>query len=356
VLRVSERTDRIHHIAEVLYLWRMLVGSAAGDAQAKPWAFDAGRRAVQEHCDRVGIDAVVEMLAQPGSYRVRRRVRGEPIVSIVIPTRGSSARVQGVPRVHVLHAVTSVLERSTYANYELVVVADRETPDAVIVELERLCGDRLRVVWFDGAFNFSAKVNAGVASSAGDVVVLLNDDIEVLTPDWIETMVALAQEPDCGLVGCKLLFADGTLQHAGHVYRGGNMTHAYLGYPGDEPGMANLLQLERECSGVTAACAAVRREVWEQVGGFCEQLPGNFNDVDFSLKIRHRGLRVVWTPHAILYHFESLTRIDDVKASEVGFIDRRWARVLLRDPYFNPNLDQLRADWVVFRPPETWVS
>jgi len=356
VLRVSERTDRILHIAEPLYLWRAVEGSAAAEEDAKPWALEAGRRAVQEHCARVGIDAIVEMLPEAGCYRVHRRLQGDPLVSIVIPTRGSSARVQGESRVHLLHAVSSVLERSTYANIEFVVVADQETPAPVIRELERLGSDRVRIVWFDGPFNFSAKVNAGVATSAGDVLLLLNDDVEVVTPDWIETMVALAQEPDCGLVGAKLLFADGSLQHGGHVYPGGNMAHTYHRYPRDEPGMANLLRIERECSGVTAACAAVRRDVWEQVGGFCEQLPGNYNDVDFSLKIRDRGLRVVWTPHAVLYHFESLTRVPEIKSWESAVMKRRWDRMLFPDPYFNPNLDQGRTDWVISRPPEAWVS
>jgi GT2 family glycosyltransferase len=134
------------------------------------------------------------------------------------------------------------------------------------------------------------------------------------------------------------------------------MAHTYSRYPEDEPGMANMLRIERECSGVTAACAAVRRDAWERVGGFCEELPGNFNDVDFSLKLRHVGLRILWTPHAVLYHFESLTRTHDVGASEVQFINRRWERVLFDDPYFNPNLDPGRTDWVVFKPPELWAG
>jgi len=355
VLRVTERTDRILHLPQVLYLWRTLPGSASGEVDAKPYALEAGRRAVQEHCDRVGIDGIVEALPQVGCHRVRRRLRDAPLVSIVIPTAGATSPVHGMPRVHVLHAVASVLERSTYVNVELVVVADRNTPDAVVAKLKHLAGPRLRLVWFDGPFNFSAKCNAGVAASSGDLVILLNDDVEVITPDWIEVLAALAQEPDCGLVGCKLFFADGTLQHGGHVYGGGNMSHAYVSYPGDEPGDANVLMIERECAGVTAACAALRRDVWERVGGMCEQLPANFNDVDLSLKVRHVGLRVVWTPHARLFHFESMTRAREVSNAETEFVRRRWSSVLEHDPYFNPNLDPSRNDWVVRTPPERWV-
>ena len=355
VLRLTERTDRILHIPEMLYLWRALPTSAAGDTDAKPYAFEAGRRAVQEHCDRVGIDGTVELLPRAGCHRVRRRVRGEPLVSIVIPTRGGGSRVDGVPRVHVEHAVRSVVERSTYPNIELVVVADRATPPEVVAALEEIGRGRLRLVWFDGPFNFSAKINAGVLESSGDVILMLNDDVEVVTPDWIETLVALAQEPDCGMAGAKLLFADGTLQHAGHVYLGGNMTHIYLGYPEDEPGMEHMLHLERECSGVTAACAAVRRDVFEAVGGLCEDLATNFNDVDFSLKIRQLGLRIVWTPHAVLYHFESSTRVRAVTSADVEIIGARWGCVLAADPYYNPNLRVDRPDWVPRRTPDSWA-
>jgi glycosyltransferase involved in cell wall biosynthesis len=357
VLRVTERTDRILHVAEALYLWREGPGWAALDSDTKPWAIEAGRRAVQEHCERVGIDALVEMLPQqPGCHRVRRRLRTKPLVSIVIPTRGSAARVHGEARIPVLHAVSSVLGRSSYTRIEFVVVAERETPSAVVGELQRLGGERLRLLWSDGPSNFSAEMNAGVAASSGEVILLVDDDVEVVTPDWIEVLTGLVQEPDCGLAGCKLLFADGTLQHGGHVYFGGSMDHAYMHYPGDERGMARMLLIERECSGVTVACAALRREVWEEAGGLCEQLPANFNDVDLSLKIRGTGRRVVWTPHAVLHHFERSTRVTDVLQSEIAFIRRRWEPVLHHDPYFNPNLDPTRPDWVTAKPPEAWVT
>ena len=355
-LRVSESANAIVHLAEVLYLRRTEGGdeSSAGDLDAS----DSGCRAIEQHCDRVGIDASVEPLDSVGNYRVRRRLRSQPLVSIVVPTRGSATVVQQQHRVHVLHALSSVLERSTYPRVEIVVVPDRETPSAVLEDLKELCGNRLRLEWWDGPFNFSAKINAGVAASSGTVALLLNDDVEVLTPDWIETLVGFVDEPDCGLAGCKLLTAVETLQHGGHLYTAGEMLHAYVDYPSDERGMGDMLVVDRECSGVTAACAAVRRDVFEQVGGMCEALPINFSDVDLALKIRKLGLRVVWTPHAVLHHFESLTRGRRIEVSsfESEFVRSRWHSALEVDPYSNPNLDQRTADWVVARPAESWLS
>jgi len=177
-------------------------------------------------------------------------------------------------------------------------------------------------------------------------------------PDWIETLVGFVDEPDCGLAGCKLLTAVETLQHGGHLYTAGEMLHAYVDYPSDERGMGDMLVVDRECSGVTAACAAVRRDVFEQVGGMGEALPINFSDVDLALKIRKLGLRVVWTPHAVLHHFESLTRGRRIEVSsfESEFVRSRWHSALEVDPYSNPNLDQRTADWVVARPAESWLS
>jgi GT2 family glycosyltransferase len=226
----------------------------------------------------------------------------------------------------------------------------------VIDRLVSTGGDQLRLLWFDGPFNFSAKVNAGVEAARGDFICLLNDDVEVIAADWLETMVGLAREADCGLVGCKLLFGDGTLQHGGHVYVDGSMLHAYTHFRGTDPGMANLLGVTRECAGVTAACAVLRREVWDEVGGMWEELPVNYNDVDFSLKIRSLGYRVVWTPHAVLYHHESSTRAPGTSPAETLNIHRRWGQELACDPYFNPNLDKTRADWVVAKAPEAWIT
>lgn len=345
ILRVSERARRVHHLPEILYHWRKVPESVAADPNAKPYAYESGRRAVQEHCDRVGIDAVVESEELLGTYRIRRRVQGEPLVSVIIPTRGSSGRVWGVHRCYVLEAVRSVLEQSTYRNLEFVIVADTDTPPSVIDRLERLLGDRLRLVWFDQPFNFSDKVNLGRVHASGDLLLLMNDDMEVITPDFIEVMAALAQEPDVGSVGAKLLFADGTLQHAGHVYTG-HASHVFLARDGEEPGPSALLVVQRECVGVTAACLMIRPEVYDEVGGFSPVYASNFNDVDFALKLRHVGYRNVWTPYARLFHFESVTRDPTVSPEEHAAINRRWLPQLQSDPYHNVNLEGFRGDWV----------
>jgi O-antigen biosynthesis protein len=345
VLRVTEKARRVAHIADVLYHWRMLPTSTSAIADAKPYAFDAGRRAVQAHCDRVGIDAVVEQLS-PGTYRVRRKVAREPLVSIIIPTGGTAKRVWGADRVLVLEVVRSIVEKSTYRNFEIVIVADTTMPPSTSRQLEELLGERLRMVWYKDPFNFSRKCNLGAAHARGEFVLLLNDDMELVTPDWLETLLALAQDSDVGMVGAKLLFADGTLQHAGHVYRFSCPNHIFLGHAGDDPGPSSLLSIERECSGVTAACALIPAKVWNAVGGLTEQLPNNFNDVDLSLKIRHLDYRIVWTPHVVLYHFESLSRDTTVTQKELDYLQTRWSSELRADPYHNVGFDAGPHHWV----------
>ncbi len=345
ILRVTEKARRIHHIPEVLYHWRILPTSAAASSEAKPYAVEAGRRAVQEHCDRVGIPADVEAQFPPGNYRVRRRLRGEPLVSIVIPTRGSSGRVWGVERNYVIEAVRSIVEQATYQNVEFVVVADESTPEVVPRALERLAGDRLKLVWYDRPFNFAEKMNLGRLHSSGEVLLLLNDDVEVVTPDFIEVMAAIAQEPDVGSVGAKLLYADDTLQHAGHLYNG-DALHLFSGWSSDWPGPSSMLVINRECIGVTAACLAIRPEVWDDVGGMCNDFFASFNDVDLALKLHESGYRNVWTPQAVLHHFESVTRNPTVSQKERDLLFYRWEPWLDNDPFGNPNLEPKRQDWM----------
>jgi GT2 family glycosyltransferase len=345
VLRVTERARSIRHVAKVLYHWRILPESVANNATAKPYAYEAGRRAVQDHCDRTGRRATVTDGVVPGVYRVQREVDGEPLVSVVIPTRGSRARVWGVDRCFVVEAVRSLVERARYQHLEIICVVDLPTPPEVIAQLEAIAGDRLKLVWYDRPFNFSEKINLGAAHATGDLMLILNDDVEVESPDFIETMVGLIAEDDVAMVGAKLLFADGRLQHAGHVYNG-DPYHAYFGYPADHLGACSVLACQREASGVTAACALVKMSVWDEIGGMTPQLAGNFNDVDFSLKIRARGYRILWTPYAVLYHFESMTREPTVKDEELRVIRERWATPLRNDPYYNPNLEPLRDDWM----------
>lgn len=333
VLRVTERARTIVHVPHVLYHWAVVPGSAAGQADAKPYAFEAGRRAVLEHCERTGIDAEVEFVPGSGVYRVRRRVQGEPLVSVIIPTRGSSGRVWGQDRVFVTEMVRSIVEKSTYTNLEFVIVYDADTPERVMADLAELCGSRLVAVPYDQPFNFSAKINLGFLESTGEFLLIVNDDMEVIDADWIETLLALSQDPSVGVVGARLLFADGTIQHAGHHYHSGEAYHVFYGAEGDDTGHFGSLAVQRETSGVTGACMMMRRVVYDEVGGMTLELPGSFNDVDFCLKVRQAGYSILWTPWASLYHFESKSRDPRVKSEEVIFLRTRWGLDWTRDPY-----------------------
>ena len=332
VLRVTERAHRIVHIPEVLYHWRVVPGSSAGDPQAKSYAWEAGRRAVQDQVDRVGIDATVELGPLPGTYRVDRRLPPQRSVSIVIPTRGSSGLVWGQRRCFVVAAVRSVLAHTTHENLEIVVVYDTATPPEVLEAMRRVAGDRLVVVPFTEPFNFSRKCNVGYLAARGDVIVLLNDDIEVVSDHWLESLCAPLEDPTVGLTGAKLFFDDGTIQHAGHLYDRNEYSHAFLGASPDSTLAFSALHIDREASGVTAACAAIRRDTYAAIGGLCEELPANFNDVDFCFKIMHIGLRILWLAHVELYHFESRTREPIVHEWEHQRVLLRWGSYAI-DPY-----------------------
>ena len=332
-LRLSESTDRWRRVPEI-----------AATCQADPTVADVP--AIVAHLDR--IEAVAEVVdgSVPGTVRVVRPADAARLVSVVIPTRGSSGVVFGTRRVFVVEAVRALIERSTYRALEFVVVADLDTPPDVLDELRGLAGDELVVIDYDRPFNFSDKVNVGVAASSGDLILLLNDDTELIDVDSIGTMVAHLDDTGVAMVGAKLLFEDGTLQHGGHVYNG-EVHHACFGWPGTSPGPPPLapLVVARECSGVTAGCALVRRDVFESVGGFDTSLPLNYNDVDFSLKVRSEGHRILWSPWATWYHFESRTRLPEILPSERAAIDRRWHDQLAHDPYYHPALPPGPADW-----------
>ncbi len=323
-LRVGERARRVVHIPKVLYSWRVVPGSAAGDENAKPYAREAGRRAVQEHLERVGIDGQALLGPVPGCYRVVRS--GDPAqkVSVIIPTRGDAGMVWGLRRCYVVGAVRSILNKAGHDNYEIVVVYDDSTPPGVLDQLTDLAGDRLVLVRFSEPFNFSAKCNVGFLASTGDVVVFMNDDMEAMSDGFLAQLVAPLAEQDVGMTGAQLFYGDGTVQHAGHAYITGHYAHAFQGLPDDDPGPFGVLRINREVSGLTAACVAIRRDTYQEAGGFCEELPGSFNDVDLSLKLRSLGYRLVWLSEVKLYHFESRTRDNTVHSWEHRLVLRRW--------------------------------
>ncbi len=337
VLRVTERARRIVHIPKVLYHWRVVASSVLAGEHVKPYAYDSAQKALEEHCVRVGIDADVIELDRRGHFRVRRRLTRHPLVSIVIPTRGSTGTVWGRQRTMLVESVRSVVDSSTYDELELVVVADADTPPSALEEAAAIAGDRMWVIPYDRPFNFAEKCNVGAAHARGELLLFLNDDVDVIDSDWLEVLVGFALEPDVGAVGCELLFEDGRLQHAGHVYLGGNPGHLMFGrLPGAEANRL-ALALDREVAGVTAAAMMMRAEVFDEVGGFCVAFPNNYNDVDLNLKIRSRGYRIVVTPHARLHHFESMTRDPTVSDAELSLLRARWWTELNHDPYYSPN-------------------
>jgi GT2 family glycosyltransferase len=357
VLRATERARKVLHVPRVLYHWRSIATSAAAGEDVKPWAFEAGKRAVQAHCDRTGIEAKVERdLVDQGVYHLEPRLSREPSVSIVIPTNGQTREVRYQEVVLVENCVRSIIADSTYSNYEIVVVADAATPMAVRTRLRELAGDRLRLVDFDRPFNFSEKINAGAVRAEGDHVLLLNDDIEVATPDWLERLAMYSQIDGVGAVGARLLLEDGRLQHGGVNFEGGLPGHPYYGWPGDAQGYANNLKVTRDLLAVTGACLMTRRELFDRVGGLSTTFPINYNDVDYCLKLREVGKRIVFDADVMMLHFESSSRSSDVADWEKLKLLARWARLTDPDPYSNPHLHAEMPtlysafDWVRRRP------
>jgi len=341
VLKVTERARQVAHIPEVLYHWRTLETSTAGSGEeAKPWAFEAGARAVQAHCERIGLPAEVERdLGVPGVYHLRPRLQRQPLVSIVIPTAGGSREVRFEQVALIEHCLRSIVETSTYESYEIVCVTDPGTDPALLERLQGIAGDRLRLVPFEGPFNFSAKINRGVVHSRGERVLLLNDDMEVVAPDWIERMAMYLELEEVGAVGGRLLFEDGRPQHVGILFEnGGYPGHIYRGFSPGFRGYSNNVLVAQNYLAVTAACLMTTRAAFDEVGGFSTLLPNNYNDMDFCLKLRTTGRRVVYDPDTVLYHFESSSRDSEVADWEKELLLERWLPLTVHDPATNPNL------------------
>ncbi len=342
VLKVTERARAVLHVPLVLYHWRVIATSAAvGGVAAKPWAFEAGARAVQAHCERVGLQARAERdETHTGVYRLEPELESEPRVSIVIPTACQVREVRYRPQVLVNNCVRGIRERSSYGNYEIVCVVDATAPTDAVAELRELGGERLRIVFYDQPFDFSAKVNLGAAHAEGEHLLLLNDDIEVATPKWIERMVMYSSLPGVGAVGGRLLLEDGRIQHAGVRFKHGLPGHPYYGYAGDFEGYVNEILVARNPLAVTGACLMTRRNLFDRLGGLSGEFPVNYNDVDYCLKLRRDGRRVVYDPDLVMFHFESSSRSPDVADWEKRLLRQKWPQLSAVDPDSNPNLLQ----------------
>jgi glycosyltransferase involved in cell wall biosynthesis len=332
-LRVVARTQRIAHIPDVLYHWRALPSSTAAAGAAKPQAHDAARRAVQNHLVETGRHGTVEPGPVPGFHRARFTIVGRPRVSIIIPTAGREARIRGQATTFVANCLESIRRLSTYTNYEILVVDNDDIPDGLLSQLDK-CG-AVRIPYTE-PFNLSAKMNLGAAKASGDQLVFLNDDVEVLEPDWLEAMLEYAQQPEIGAVGARLLFPDGRVQHAGVVVVDGDPIHQEYGEPRDGLGYFCGAVVPRNCTAVTGACLMTRAEVFHGLGGFSEAFPLNYNDMDFCLRVRESGRRIVFTPYAELYHYEAASKAG-IFPPELDAFKARWQQKLPPDPYYNPN-------------------
>jgi O-antigen biosynthesis protein len=344
VLRATERTEKIHHIPKVLYHRRVAEDlSATFGGVTHVW--DSARRALSEALERRGVEGSVEDGLLPETFRVRRKIVGEPKVSIIVATRDNVSLLKS--------CIESIERLTTYRNYEILIIDNDSTEPAT---LEYLTKTPHRVIPFREEYNYSRINNLGVSQSKGEYVLLLNDDTEVISGEWLEAMLEHAQRPEVGAVGAKLIYPDGRVQHAGvvtgvgHSWMRGVATHAYQFYPSDAPGHMGTLATTTNYNVVTAACMMVRKGVYEEVGGLDENLRVSFDDVDLCLRIRERGYLVVYTPHAELYHHETMTRKKVDTPAEVLYMRERWEGKLDADPYYNPHFSRglgdfnLRAD------------
>lgn len=328
LLRISETNPKVVHVPEVLYHWRASQSSTAMNVSAKPYALVAARRAVSEAMERRGI--LGEVTSTPhGYHRVKRVPRDLPTVSLVIPTNGKRDLVWGIETSLVEHFIRSNERIATYPNFEYLVVVDGQVDDPRYASLLSI-SKRVRLVSYLKNFNFSEKCNVGAVRSSGTRLIFVNDDMEPISPDWIQTLIAFLEDSSVGAVGPLLLFDNGLVQSAGHVNPGpgvlGRNSSPLAGVAGGWP-----LELNREVSGLTGACFAVRTDTFFEAGGFTESLPLNYNDVDLGFKIQMLGYRLLWTPDARLYHFESKSRETHVSESEKAFLDSSWGRFVSND-------------------------
>ncbi|PYR34475.1 MAG: glycosyl transferase family 2 [Acidobacteria bacterium] len=333
LLRATEQTSRIAHVPKPLYSWGQAPASVATNPGAKPYAHEAGRRALEDALVRRGIAGeVVDGEGAPYRYRVKRAVVGRPLVSILIPTRNNHVLLE--------RCIRSLETRTGYQPIEILVIDNQSTDPATVDYLGRLPH---QVVRFEEPFNFARMNNVAAAAARGEHVLFLNDDTEVIVAASLDAMLEHSQRPEVGAVGARLLFPNKTIQHAGVVMGiHGRAGHAFWGFPGDHPGYWDFARVIRDYSAVTAACLMMRRALFEELSGFDEAFAISYNDVDLCLRLRARGYLIVYTPYATLYHYQSASRgaYDPVKDRKFEDLLRaRWKHVFDQgDPYYNPHL------------------
>ena len=343
-LRVIEKVgpENIVHVPRVLYHWRIFPGSTALALEEKDYALKAQIESITSHLQRIGKPdtQVYPASGIPGLLRIKHRLPDPlPLVSIVIPTRD---------RVELLSmCVNSILEKTAYPHYQIVVVDNGSTDEKALAYLDSIAKDeRVKVIRADIPFNYSALNNMGVAQTDGEYLVLMNNDIEITQTDWLEEMLAFACQPDIGCVGAQLWYPNNTLQHGGVVLGiGGVASHAHKGIPRGNFGYFGRASAHQMFSAVTAACLMIRKSTYQAVDGFDETLKVAYNDVDFCLKVRAQGLRNLYNPFASFIHHESASRGSDQEgsnqqrlAAEAAIMKQRWGALIADDPAYSPNL------------------
>lgn len=347
VLRCCEKTDKIRHIPKILYHWRAHENSTAGNPESKEYAIKAAVRSLEEHYQRMGIDAEVIYTGIFILLRTVMKVQGNPLVSILIPNKDHIEDLET--------CIRSVQEKSTYQNFEIIVIennSEQEETFSYYQELEQRY-QNVRVVRWEGPFNYSAINNFGAKHAKGEFFVLMNNDIAVMTPQWMEEMLGFCQRKNTGIVGAKLYYGDDTVQHAGVVVGlGGFAGHVLTRAEREDAGYFGRLAATQEISAVTAACLMIKRDIYEKIGGFDESFVVALNDIDLCLKVRALDQLVVFHPYAEMHHYESKSRgMEDTPEKrerfkgEIARFRRKWKSILENgDPYYNVNLSLERGD------------
>jgi O-antigen biosynthesis protein len=332
LLRVSERTNRIHHIPRVLYHWRRSENSSASDVRQKPGQLEASWGAIEAHLKRRGEQAHVAVDWRTHAFYVRRELREAKKISVIIPSFRDRKSLE--------RCVETIVRRTSYPNCEIVIVQTGERSKIA----EAATDFSHRVLYLPDGGNDSAMKNYAVAHTDSPWLLFLDDNVEAIAPDWLTIMAEHVQRPETGAVGPRLISPSGTIEHAGLVLGvNGIAQSAFRGFPAEHPGVNRQLQMTRNYSAVSSACLLTRREVFQQIGGFDEKLSSALADVDLCLKMRQAGYLIVYTPAAKLYWEPPVG--DHTDTSGEAIIHERWSHVLERDPYYNPNLSRERADF-----------
>jgi len=343
VLRYTEIYDKVYHIPEVLYHWRIHSESAAMSEAVKPYTYRAAQMALADSMDRRGLTATVDFLDSFRGYSIRFALQNKNAkVSIIIPSRNKADLLR--------KCIRSIDKKSTYRNFEIIVIdnnSDQKDFFALIKQYSRQNSVEFKCIEDKEAFNFSRLINLGRKNATGEYLLLLNNDTEVISPDWLEALIEQVQRKEIGVAGCKLLYDNDTIQHAGVIIGlGGAAGHVLVGEDRDGPGYFNYVNMLNEYSALTGACFMVRTSVFDEVNGFDESFGTEYNDVDFCLKVREAGYRNLYVPHCELYHYESMSRGHPHSTSEsykkhvkeVNLFRKKWKTYVEHDPCYNPNL------------------